>query len=172
MEDCKGLALMTLGKIEQMTKLVKRSQRGSRQSHMQLQQGWSTTYVLGNTRYWELIMGCRAPFHEECLKHHGHKGDPAVIVEICSAINEKAQMIQVWVKAPGVGNASHPQRLGVTMGKAMSYVQLMACRFQNAQVYLNQRSALGDMTFSVGCCLGTTPCTGCDQGVAPQISQL
>ena len=33
---------------------------------------------------------------------------------ICVAVGEKAQVILVWERAPGVGNASHPQRLGCT----------------------------------------------------------
>ena len=32
----------------------------------------------------------------------------------CGVIGERAQVILVWVRAPGVGNASHPQRLRVT----------------------------------------------------------
>ncbi len=55
---------------------------------------------------------CRAPLHEECLKHHGHKGDPGVTPGTCGAVGERAQVILVWVRAPGVGNASHPRRLG------------------------------------------------------------
>ena len=47
-----------------------------------------------------------------CLKHHGHKGDPGVTPGTCGAGGERAQVILVWVRAPGVGNASHPQRLG------------------------------------------------------------
>jgi hypothetical protein len=31
----------------------------------------------------------------------------------CGADGEKAQVILVWVRAPGVGNASHPRGLGV-----------------------------------------------------------
>jgi hypothetical protein len=58
---------------------------------------------------------CRAPLHEECPKHHhGHKGDPGVTPETCGAVGERVQVILVWVRAPGVGNVSHPQRLGVT----------------------------------------------------------
>ena len=34
--------------------------------------------------------------------------------EICGAIGKRAQLILVWVRALGVGNASHPWRLGVT----------------------------------------------------------
>ena len=34
--------------------------------------------------------------------------------ETCSAIGEKAQVILVLMKALGIGNASHPQRLRVT----------------------------------------------------------
>ena len=43
---------------------------------------------------------------EECLQHHGHKGDPGVTPQTCGTIAEKAQVILVWVGAPGVGNAS------------------------------------------------------------------
>jgi len=55
---------------------------------------------------------CRAPLHEECPKHHGHKGDPGVTPGTCGAVGERAQVILVWARAPGVGNASHPRRLG------------------------------------------------------------
>jgi len=55
---------------------------------------------------------CRAPLHKGCPKHQGHKGDPEVTPGTCGANGEKAQVILVWVRAPGVGNASHPQRLG------------------------------------------------------------
>ena len=30
----------------------------------------------------------------------------------CGAVGEKAQVIVVWVRAPSIGNASHPWRLG------------------------------------------------------------
>ena len=56
---------------------------------------------------------CRVFFHKECLKYHGHKGDPGMTLEICRANGEKAQMILVWVEALRVGNNSHPQGLGV-----------------------------------------------------------
>jgi transposase InsO family protein len=59
------------------------------------------------------VGGCRAPLHKGCPKHQGHKGDPGVTPGTCGAGGEKAQMILVWVRAPGVGNASHPRRLGV-----------------------------------------------------------
>jgi hypothetical protein len=48
-----------------------------------------------------------------CPKHHGHKGDPGVTPGTCGAVDEKAQVILVWVRAPGVENASHPRGLGV-----------------------------------------------------------
>ena len=48
-----------------------------------------------------------------CPKHQGHKGEPGVTPGPCGAGGEKAQVILVWVRAPGVGNASHPRRLGV-----------------------------------------------------------
>ena len=44
---------------------------------------------------------CRAPLLEECLQHHGHKGDPGVMPGTCGAIGERAQGILVWVRAPG-----------------------------------------------------------------------
>ena len=50
---------------------------------------------------------CRASLHEECPKHHGHKGDPRGTPRTCGAVGEKAQMILLWVKASGDGNASH-----------------------------------------------------------------
>ena len=45
--------------------------------------------------------GCRTPLLEECPQHHGHKGDPRVTLGTCGAIGERAQMILVWVRAPG-----------------------------------------------------------------------
>jgi hypothetical protein len=56
---------------------------------------------------------CRAPLHKGCPKHHGHKGDPGVTPGTCGASGNKAQVILVWMRAPRVGNASHPQRLRV-----------------------------------------------------------
>ena len=44
---------------------------------------------------------CRTPLLEECLQHHGHKGDPGVTPGTCGAIGERAQVILVWVRAPG-----------------------------------------------------------------------
>jgi hypothetical protein len=55
----------------------------------------------------------RAPLQKGCPKHHGHKGDPGVTPRTCGASGEKAQMILVWVRTPGVGNASYPRGLGV-----------------------------------------------------------
>ena len=55
-----------------------------------------------------LLTNYRAPLHEECLKHHGAQGDPKVTLETCGAVDERAQVILVWVKAPGVGNTSYP----------------------------------------------------------------
>ena len=43
-------------------------------------------------------MGCRTPLHEECLQHHGHKGDPRVTLGTCDAIGERAQVILVTVR--------------------------------------------------------------------------
>ena len=44
----------------------------------------------------------------------GHKGDSGVTSGTCGAIGERAQVILVWVRAPGHGNASHPHELRVT----------------------------------------------------------
>jgi hypothetical protein len=63
------------------------------------------------------ILECRAPLHKRCPKHQGHKGDPGVTPGTCCADGEKAQLILVWVRAPGVGNASHPRRLGIMRKK-------------------------------------------------------
>ena len=53
---------------------------------------WPTTRVEAN---------CRAPILEECPQHHGHKGDPGVTPGTCGAIGERAQVILVWMRAPG-----------------------------------------------------------------------
>jgi hypothetical protein len=47
---------------------------------------------------------CHAPLHKGCPKHHGHKGNPGVTPRTCGAGGEKAQVILMWVRAPGVGN--------------------------------------------------------------------
>ena len=44
----------------------------------------------------------------------GRKGDPGLTPETCGTVDERAQMILMRVRVPGVGNACHPQRLGVT----------------------------------------------------------
>ena len=62
--------------------------------------------------YW--VNTCHAPLHEECLQHDGHKGDPRVTPGTCGTMGERAQVILVWVRAPGVENTSHPRRLGIT----------------------------------------------------------
>jgi hypothetical protein len=41
------------------------------------------------------------------------QGDQGVTPGTCGADGEKAQVILLWVRAPGVGNASHSQGLGV-----------------------------------------------------------
>ena len=38
---------------------------------------------------------CRAYFHEKCLKHYGHKGDPGVTFGTCGDVGERAQVILV-----------------------------------------------------------------------------
>ena len=56
---------------------------------------------------------CRVPLNKGCL-HHGHKGDPRVILKISGIIGERAQVILVWVTTLGVANTSHLRRLGTT----------------------------------------------------------
>jgi hypothetical protein len=48
------------------------------------------------------------------VKHHGHNGDPGVTSGTCDAIGEMTQVIRMWVRALGVGKASHSHKLGVT----------------------------------------------------------
>lgn len=55
-----------------------------------------------------------APLHEGCPHHHGHKGDFKVTPRICGTISERAEVILMWVTAPGVENIFQPQRLEVT----------------------------------------------------------
>jgi hypothetical protein len=59
-----------------------------------------------------ILQDCRAPLQNRCPKYHGHKGDPGVTPGTCGADGENDQVILVWVRAPGVGNASHPRGLG------------------------------------------------------------
>ena len=51
---------------------------------------------------------CRAPLLKECPQHHGHKGDPEVTPGTCGAIGERAQVILVWVRAPGLWECLPP----------------------------------------------------------------
>ena len=52
-----------------------------------------------------IYFGSHAYFHEECLKRQRHKRDPGVTPRTYGAVGEKAQVILVWVRAPGVENA-------------------------------------------------------------------
>ena len=45
------------------------------------------------------------------------QGNPGMTPWTCGADGEKAQVILVWVRAPSVGNASHPRGLGVMKAK-------------------------------------------------------
>ena len=56
----------------------------------------------------ELGVVYHAPIHQEYPKDHGHKGDPGVTPETCCAIGKRPQVILVWMRAPGIGNTSHP----------------------------------------------------------------
>ena len=44
---------------------------------------------------------CHTPFLEECPQYNGHKRDSGVTPKTCGAINERAQVILVWMKALG-----------------------------------------------------------------------
>ena len=44
---------------------------------------------------------CHAPLLEQCPQYHGHKGDLRVTPGIGGALGERAQVILVWVRAPG-----------------------------------------------------------------------
>jgi hypothetical protein len=74
--------------------------------------GSSVIHVFGKKNVGLLVDHlCRAPLHEECPQHHGHKWDPGVTPGTCGAIGERDQEIPVWMKAMGILNASHPQGL-------------------------------------------------------------
>jgi hypothetical protein len=64
--------------------------------------------------YREWQFECRVPLHEEFPKHHRIKEDPRMTPGTYGAVDERAQVIIVWLRAPGVGNTSHPWRLRVT----------------------------------------------------------
>jgi hypothetical protein len=53
------------------------------------------------------MFGCCCILRKGCPKHHGHKGDPRVTPGTCEAGGENAQVILVWLRAPGVGNAPY-----------------------------------------------------------------
>src|ERR1700738_2236889 len=79
------------------------------------QRGISLRACVAKAAGWTLEKAnCRAPLHEECPKHHGHKGDPGVTPGTCGAVGKRAQVFLVWAMTPGVGNASYPRRLGRT----------------------------------------------------------
>ena len=69
---------------------------------------------------------CRAPLLEECPQHHGHKGDPEVTPGTCGAIGERAQVILVWVRAPGRWERLPPTETTSHEGKALSIAWLVA----------------------------------------------
>ena len=69
---------------------------------------------VGEERDGDVRDHCRSPLHEECPKQYGHNEDFGVAPGTCGAVGERDQMILVWVKALGVGNASQPRRLGFT----------------------------------------------------------
>ena len=67
-----------------------------------------------------LLGPCFALLHEECLNHHGHKGDPEVRPGICGAVDERAQVILVWMRPRALETFS-PTETRRYKGKAMIY---------------------------------------------------
>ena len=54
------------------------------------------------TIHWDRLAAKNDPIVvKECSQHHGHKGDPEVMPGTCGAIGERAQVILVWIRAPG-----------------------------------------------------------------------
>jgi hypothetical protein len=88
--------------IKREIKISNQSMKGKQSKH--LKKTFFTTRSV-------LLLSRTSP--KGCPKHQGHKEDPGVTPGTCGAGGEKAQVILVWVRAPGVGNASHPRRLGV-----------------------------------------------------------
>ena len=60
-----------------------------------------------------ILLQCRAPLLESLRSARNTMGT-RVTPGICGAIGERVQVILVWVRARGVGNAFHLWRLGVT----------------------------------------------------------
>ena len=51
-------------------------------------------------------IGCRIPFLEKYPQYHEHNGDPEVTLGTCSAVDERAQVIVVWMKFLNIENTS------------------------------------------------------------------
>ena len=101
-----------------------------------------------------------------CPKHPGYKVDPGVTPGTCGANGEKAQVILVWVRAPRVGNTSHPWGLRI-MG-----VRPWAMRSSwRADSIMLRITSFGGVTIWVGRCPGTTPWISTGLIVAPGITK-
>ena len=59
--------------------------------------------------------------HEECPKYHGYKGHPGVTPGTCGVVGERAQVIIMWVRAPGIWEHLPPMETRRHEVKAMSY---------------------------------------------------
>ena len=57
------------------------------------------------------------------------QGGPGVTPGTCGDIGEMAQVILVWVRALGIGDASHPRRPGVMRVRPWAYAYLMVWGF-------------------------------------------
>ena len=83
---------------------------------------------------------CHTPFHKECPRPHGPKGDPRVTPKICGTVGERGQVILVWVTPMCVGNVFHPRRQGVMRvslwAMRSSWLRIIECsRTTQAEVW-------------------------------------
>ena len=100
----------TLDELPKDRRHQHRNPKATDQGLNMLVEGWDCPKSVGAE---DLLLSCCTPLHRECSKHHGPKGDSRVTLGTCGAVGERSQMILVWVKTPGVGNAFYPRRLGI-----------------------------------------------------------
>ena len=58
--------------------------------------------------HWIVFAYCRASLLDECPQYQGPKGDTGVMPGPCGAVGEVTQVGLVWMRTPGVGDATHP----------------------------------------------------------------
>ena len=64
------------------------------------------------------FFGCHVPLHEECLKHHGRKGDPGVTPGTCGAIGPSDPSVG---EGPWCKERLPPTKTRSYKGMAISY---------------------------------------------------